>query len=227
MLIGKATKKDCEAVWKTHKEFFLKKLAADQHQPFDRGKLEYRFIDMNGKTYWAFPKDLPKPIERLGQEMNFMMWMSSGLSSKEIDSLFDAMDKALMHGIKTGKNGARIGALIEEGRKRKSMVLHTELLYNYIACCWIREDENPLVYNNDIQKEKVDQFKKEVAESGSYFFFRKPELERLNYLWNLTEGEWNQYWQDSLLKQEMLPQVLKTISSGIESESETKTRKKP
>lgn len=230
MLIGKPTEKDLQKCWESNKDYFLKALAKDQHKPFDRGEMEYRFLDMNGRKYYAFPKNLPAPIERTGKEMEFMMWMSAGLTSHELDRLLDAQDKALMGGLKTGKNAAKIGAIITEIRERKNMVLHTELLYNWLAAIWIREDENPLVYNNEIQLEKVAQFKKEVAESNSYFFFHQPELERLNYLWKLSESEWNQYWQESLLQQEVLKEKMKiyekTYTSENGSEDTLKTEKK-
>jgi hypothetical protein len=176
MLIGKATTKDLNRLWLDHKEHFMKCLAIEQNNKSAQGKgeLERRFIDSNGRSYFAYGKNSSLPIERLGKLMEYMQWMSAGLTSVELDKLLDAMDKAIMAGLKTGKNAARIGAILEEIRLRKKMVIHHELLYNYLAVQWIRDDENPLVFNNQIQLEKVEQFKIEVSKSNAYFFFQNP-----------------------------------------------------
>jgi len=101
------------------------------------------------------------------------------------------------------------------------MVIHTDLLYNFLAVQWVREDEHPELFDATIHDEKVRQFKNETATGNSYFFFRQPELKRLNELWNFTENEWTQYWNESQQRQQFMQMALKTILSDIESKNET------
>ena len=42
-------------------------------------------------------------------------------------------------------------------------------------------------------------------------FFQKPELKKLHDFWKFTEVEWNQYWQESQVKQMILKESLKNI----------------
>src|SRR3990172_2496470 len=134
-------------------------------------KLELCFTDSCGCKYYKFPEAMSLPIERFGKLQEFMMWMSAGLTSVELDSLLDEADKALMTGLTTGKNASKIGFVLTQIRERKNMVIHTELLYNFLAVQVIREDEQVEFFNNAIHLEKIEQFKSETKDGKTYDFF--------------------------------------------------------
>ena len=220
------TGKSIKDIWEKNRTEFLSIYAHEQEKPIGFEKLEKRFVDSNGKQYYGFPKTLPMPLERFGHVQDTLMWMASGLTGKELRSLIDVADKALMDGLKNGKNAAKIGFTLEEMKMRENMVIHTELLYNFLAYCVVREDEKIDVVDKEIHLQKVAQFKEETANGNSYFFFRKPELENLSWLSRLTESEWAEYFQKSQVEQQALKERLKIVSSSYESEPKKKTQKK-
>src|SRR3990167_5295698 len=126
-------------------------------------KLELCFTDSCGCKYYKFPEAMTLPVERFGKLQEFMMWMSAGLTSTELDTLLDEADKALMSGLTTGKNASKIGFVLTQIRERKTMVIHTDLLYNFLAVQVIREDEQAEHFNNAIHLDKIEQFKKETS----------------------------------------------------------------
>ena len=212
-------------IWTKNRTEFLKFYAEEQYKFINHKELEKRFVDRNGVQYYGFPGDMQLPIERHGRAKDYLTFMAAGLTDNESNKIADALDSLLMNGLKTGKNAAKFGLLIEEIRNRSKLCLHQELLYNYLAVLTVREDEEPTTVNEDIHKEKVIQFKKET-EAGSYFFFRVPELKNLTWLWNLSEEEWKQQWQNYQSQTQKLEAVLKTCSSDIESKKTGKTPKK-
>lgn len=175
-------------------------------------KLELCFTDSNGKKYYKFPEQMSLPVERFGKLQEFMMWMSAGLTSVELDTLLDEADKALMDGLMQKKNAAKIGFVITQIRERKTMVIHTELLYNFLAVQVIREDEPTEFFNNAIHLEKIEQFKEETKGGKTYDFFLRIGLKKLNDLFNMSEAEWTRFWGESLEAQRVLKEAVKIIS---------------
>lgn len=180
-------------------------------------KLEYCFTDSKGKKYYKFPESMSLPIERFGKLQEYMMWMSSGITSSELDLLLDHADKALTEGLLQKKNAAKIGFIINELRERKNMVIHTELLYNFLSVQVIREDEAPESFNNNIQMEKVEQFKEDTKNGKTYAFFLRIGLKKLNDLFSLSEEEWNKLWEESTHQQKVLKQMVTLFQSEKES----------
>lgn len=176
-------------------------------------KLELCFTDSNGVKYYKFPEAMSLPVERFGKLQEFMMWMSAGLTSVELDALIDTADQALTDGLTQKKNAAKIGFVLSQIRERKNMVIHTELLYNFLAVQVIREDEPAEHFNNSIHLEKIAQFKIETANGKTYDFFLHIGLKKLNDIFNMSEAEWNKFWGDSLEQQILLKKMLSKMSS--------------
>lgn len=202
-------------LWELHREEFLKILASER-KPLTHASLSYAFIDTAGKKYYRFPKDVALPGERFGQLNRYMAFMAKGLSAEEDIELDTAIEKLLEAGIgKSQKNVSAIGAILQERRKRRGMCIHTELMYNFIAVQLVREDENPESFDNDTQRQKVDMFQSMTKEGSTYFFFQSQELNRLSNLSSMSQTEWDQYWQESLIQQKLLPEALKVFTSLI------------
>lgn len=220
-MFGLTRKRTPQQLWNLHKEDFLKIYAHEQSTPLTHKQLEKRLILRNGKQVYGFPEGTALPVERYGQVQKFLQLQIRALTDQELGLMLDEIDKALMDGIsnKDKKAAARIGSIVHQIRQRKEIIIHTELLYNLLACQLILEDEDPLVYNNEIQMQKVEWFKEETANSNSYFFFQQKELKKLNELWNLSEEEWNKSWEESLIKQKALKETLATYSQTASKKS--------
>lgn len=202
---------ELKSIWQENKADFIKFYSQEQRSILPLSKLEQTFIDLDGVSYYRFPQGMSLPLERLGELQGFATWMSSGISGEEFDSIILTMNEILSNGIKKPETAAQMGALIHVMKERRSMIFHTELMYNYVAVQMIREDESPEVYNNEIQLEKVAMFKRMVKEGGSYFFFHKPQLPIPTTFLALTEQEWVVLWEESELIQKNLKPIMDLI----------------
>lgn len=212
--MGFLTTKSPAELWKLHREEFLKILSAER-KPLHLNSLSFAFVDSDGKKYFRFPKDVTLPGERFGKLNEYVTFISKGLTAEEDIMLDEAIERLLEAGIgKSQKNVSAIGAILQERKKRRSLVIHTELLYNFIAVQLIREDESPESFDNDIQMQKVTMFKQMTKTGSTYFFFQKQELNRLSNLSDMSQSEWDQYWQESLIQQRALPESLKVFASS-------------
>ena len=190
-------------------------LKEQNRAPLSHSQLEYAYTDGAGQRYYRFPDTMHLPIERFGKMKEFMMWMASGITPAELDKLIEFGENALEEGMKAkgSKSAGKIGWLLQELRDRRKLIIHTELLYNFLACQWVREDEDPTLFSNEIQMQKVEQFKQEVAGKDSFFFFQQRELKIVYDRLNLSQAEWTAYWEDSLIKQLALKEMLQSYSS--------------
>lgn len=201
-----------------------------QHKPVGFDQLELRYLDDSGRKYYGFPPGIGMPVNRFTKMRDFEMWMTVGVTPGEIKKIVDAMDVAWVNSLKTKKNHHLLGALITDLRMRSDMVIHTELVFQFLAVQWIREDENPEVFDMTIQDEKVATFKKESNNGNNYFFFVQPELSRWNELYNFTPIEWAHYWNESHQRQNrtknLMEMILKTESKTSESKPESNSEMK-
>lgn len=183
-------------------------------KPQTHAKLEFGFTDSNGANYFKYPQDTSIAIERWGKMNEYMMWMSAGLTSGELDKLVHEGKKAIADGLAVDtRNVAKLSIVFDQIEQRKNMVIHTELFYNYVAIQLIREDERPEEFNNEIQMQKVEQFKKEVAQGNCYDFFFRLGLSKLNALMDMSKSEWEQFWESSRQEQQLLNEAVKVLQS--------------
>ena len=220
----KLTVTELEAIFEQNKSQFEDFFFKEKLRPTTHKDLERCYVDMKGQVYYRVPKGIDFPIERYGKAKHFMMLMRAGLSDTEIEKIIASME-SLLPQITAGKNAAKFGYLIEEMRRRKDIVLHTELLYNFQAVHWIRQDEPVERYSNEIQMQKVDQFKLEVAERGAKFFFATEELKNILQKLNWSNAEWETFWHESLVEQRALDETLKIISSSKDYFEQNQTLK--
>jgi hypothetical protein len=159
---------------------FEKKFISHLHRKngtkLTKDNMVFSFHDLEGNAYYSFPKELSIPIVRFGKIQEFYTWLSAGMTGEEIEKLIDSADKALTGLVNGDKKGfAKTGFILHEMKERKKMIIHPELYYNIIAAQLVRHDENVNEWNQDIQLQKVEQFKRMDAE-GDYFFLATNEL---------------------------------------------------
>lgn len=188
--------------------------------------LDFAFKD-DHHTYHRINTQLGVGLEHYGKAMEYTMWMAAGLQPKELNSILDVMERTL-EALVEGKKGnlATLGWAINEIRLRQSMVIHTELLYQFIACHYIRDDEPLTEWIESIHNEKVAAFKEIVKTQGAYDFFQLPELMNLTAISSMSPEEWKTLWDESIREQENLIKKVKHLRSGLRSAPERKTSTK-
>lgn len=209
-------------IWKHYKKKFL----ALHHEDLCRESkysLEWAHTDSKGRTYRRFTKaDLP--LERVGKMQDFMDMMSSGLSESELDDLMTVADNELALAFAGKKaNMSKVGWVFTEIRDRRNTVLHADLLYNFLAVQYIRDDEPVNEFVDWIHREKVAQFKEDNKDSSTYFFFQVPELKLVNDFLKFTESEWNEHWQNFQKEQEIQKKKIALLPSVRASSKGTRT----
>jgi len=209
-------------LWKYFKADFLK-LHFEEVARSSKYQLEWAHTDSNGRTYSRFVKN-DIPLERIGKMEDYMDLMGTGLSRDEIRELIAAADNELALAFNGKKaNVSLIGWVHKQILDRSEIILHTDLLYNFLAVQYIRDDEPINEWVESIHVEKVEQFKKDNKDSSTFFFFQVPELKLVNEFLKFSESEWNEYWKDSLRTQAELKQKIDHLVSVKKSSKEIRT----
>ena len=190
---------------------FINYLVEKQGTKLDMKNLRYEFADLDGKTYYGFPKEVILPIGRIAKLQEYVMWLQKGINSDEYDQMLEAADIALTDGLTNKKGGSKIGFIISELKDRKNMVVHEELFYNFIAVQLIRSDESITEFNNDIQMQKVDAIRKLNQKDDSFFLTIQKYLEVLN-LSNITKEELMQLLDESITRVVATKKLLQNLS---------------
>lgn len=174
---------------------FIKHLHRKNGTKLNKDNMIFSFHDLDGNSYYSFPKDLSIPIIRLGKLQEFYTWLSAGITGQELSKLIDAADKALTNGLTENKGIAKIGFILSELKDRKNMVIHPELYYNIIAAQLIRDDEKVNEWNNDIHMQKVEAFKKMDAHTDVFFLATQELIMELG-LSTITKQELQKSFRD-------------------------------
>lgn len=125
----------------------------------------------------------------------------------------DIADKILYEGLGTGKNAAKMGAIITEVRDREKRSVPVDVWYNYLACCYVREDESEKSFNEQIQSEKAATFKAAANDANS-FFFLLPELRVLTKLSNILPTAWQSICRESMINQNRHKELIKMLKES-------------
>lgn len=190
--------------------------------------LDFVFKDTEGRDYFHHTTQTGQSIEHYGKAMEFTMWMSAGLKASELLQLIE-LQELVIENLVIGKKGslATLGWVNQEMKLRQEMIIHTELLWNFVACHYIRDDEDPFVWVESLHNEKVEAFKKMCREGSTYdFFFNLRELKNLPGISNMSPEEWNKHWNESIRLQREMLQKIAYLKSELESAPGMKTRKK-
>lgn len=203
-------------IYKLFKSTFLKEYAKDQLIPFTFKELKKEFVDLNGSQYYSF-SSMAMPLNRIVKAEDYKLWFNNGLTSETLmfflDEIDKSLDKALTKEKDFAKNMAKISTVTNEMRTRATMVFQSEIIYNILAVQFVREDEDPTNFNNEIHIEKVKAFK-ELDENSEYAFFLKtPQLNQLLNSLSMSKEKWQDYLKDLAKKDmEYLNQVKEYLS---------------
>ena len=215
--------KNLKSVYENNKQEILKLVAKDQNKPIGFDEMEYSFVDLDGRKYYSFPEATALPIERLGKLEEYKVLMSSGLHKGIVDELIGYMEETLNkivnggleHEVKknSSKNIANLGLILNEFKERQNLFIPIELFYAFLSCQLVREDESPYVFNDSIHKDKIISLMALNEQNGGFFFGQK-ELNLLKNLLNMSEVEWEEYWQLSKVHHQQRRKALEIYLSG-------------
>ena len=197
-------------LWKFFGNGLLPYYLSAQNKPVTHQNLEYAFTDTQGKKYYRFPQSVSMPVERYGHLTKFITLMSARLTPDNMDRLLDKALSIIQEGIGKDKNAAKVAALIYELKDRDKWIVPAQLVYDILAVQYIREDELPDTFSNEIHKEKVSTFMNDISKSS--FFFHLPELKKLTNSTLMSQEEWEKYCEESMAQNEAISGILKIIS---------------
>lgn len=222
---GMAMAIDLKKIYQEHKQEILKLYHADQAP--DKPEMEKAYVDSNGVTYYQFQNYQQIPPDRLGKMQDFMSLMSLAIDNSELKKLFDLVrnEAALAYAGKPHELAKVLGMVLSEVDDRSQMLMHPRLLWNFIAVQYVREDENPAVFNQIIHDQKFEQFQKDHENMSTYFFFQTKALKQVNSFLNFTQTEWDQYWKQSLNRIEQTQRIINHLSGSLSSTSRSTTAK--
>jgi len=212
-------------IYKLFKSTFLKEYAKDQLIPFTFKDLKKEFVDLDGKQYYSYT-GMAMPISRISKAEDFKIWANNGLTQPTLLALIkqgdEAINKALLKDKDFAKQMAKLYTIHNEIKDRANYVIHSELIYNAIAIQYVREDEDPTDYNNEIQLQKVLAFK-ELDEKNDYaFFLNQPQLKTLMDSLNMSREKWVELVKNSFQKDIQYQKIMEQVLSRSSFQQKTK-----
>lgn len=187
-----------------------------REEPPIRENLKYAFTDPKGRKgkrhYYQFESFDRIPIERIAKIQTLNLEITKAITKDEMNNLLDLADGAIHKGLSNPKEAARVTAILNEMRLRNTQIASLEVYYGYLAACYIREDENPMRFNVQAQKEKAEAFKGAANDYNS-FFFALPEYKRLCELLNILTIDWQMVIDVSQSQQTRNQQALNILKS--------------
>lgn len=145
--------------------------------------MQLAFRDPEGRAYYEFANDFDVYLKRKGFWELKLIELDAGLSGKEMDAIIEACEAALN---KAKPDYGFIAHLVYEMKTRRTNLVHDEILFDLVAACYVREDENPTKIDSKIHNEKVAYFREQPDLD---FFFECQTLKRLvPYLASLSDS---------------------------------------
>lgn len=164
-------------------------------------KMEKKFVDSKGLTWFRAVRDLDMPIKRFKESQKLLMLMKAGLSEDTIKLICTAMKTALNSGRKP--DIAEIGFLVNEMERRIGVFIDPDMLFQSAAIMYVREDEIPTEIDPAIHKEKVEQLKMDSTGGRYDFFCSMGIMDYIPFL-GTTESEFEEYLTESEIKMKAL-----------------------
>lgn len=198
-------------IFRLFEKRFIRYLNKKNEIKLTKDNLAFAFHDTDGNGYYKFSKELELPLCRAAKIQEYVTWLVRGCSKHEYLNLVEVADTALSCGLKDGKGMANLGYALHEMKERVKMVVHDELFYNILAVQYIRNDEDPTSFSNEIQQQKVEAFIK-LNSSGDTFFLAIQESLGQFGLSNISKIQLdqilNESFQDRMAKIKMVNTLL-------------------
>lgn len=222
-MIFKKKQPDLKAIWKENREELLKLYAAEVPQG-DKLSMEKALVDLDGKVYYRFTgSSTIIPLERMGKMQDFLTMMSAGLDEKELTALIDVANGELALAL-AGKKAdvIKIGAVLNQIKERQQMILHDQLMWQFMAVQLVREDEPAAKFVQKIHDEKVEALQKIYWEKNDTSLFTSPELKMLNDMLKCSPEDWEPLLVNSVRERVRLKKMISFLRGANAFETEGK-----
>jgi hypothetical protein len=206
---------DLKTLWLKHREEFLK-IYANEIPQGDKLTLEKALVDLDGKVYYRFTgSSTIMPLERMGKMQDFLTMMSAGLDATELEALIDIANNELALAL-AGKKAdvLKIGAVLNQIKERQSMILHDQLLWQFMAVQLVREDEPASQFVQKIHDEKIEALQLLYYKNDDYSFFHNPELKLLSDLLRSSQEDLQMLLMNSIREREILKKKISLLRGG-------------
>lgn len=140
-----------------------------------KDRMEFAFVDGEGRQYFYFPNLDHMPLCRLEVLNTLQDNLRSRIPGKDLDLWISKCEEVLNSNSQTKITdfGYWIGAL----KHRREVLFDPTILMEIASLLYIREDENPGIYIKEIHREKFQLFWNEMKEGGRmYDFFQQAGL---------------------------------------------------
>lgn len=194
----------------------INKIAYEHQSKTYKDNLKYAFKDSSGRSYFYFPKmeDIPLPLfEKLNE---LQEQMRCKIPSKDLDIWIKKVKEVLNGNSKTKVTdfGYWLGVLEE----RRNILFEPMILTEIAALLYIREDENPCIYNEELHKEKFQMLWQDSREGAFlYDFFLNAGLSGYIPSGSVTRENWIQFLEEASEKMMKFKSAVTRIST-LESE---------
>lgn len=153
----------------------------------DFDKMEMVFLDSEGRKYFSYLDPMEIPVVRRRQLEIKLLEADSGVSLDILNLWLDNIDKEC-ESVDPKKAVLNISRLSKSLRERTDLGADVELLMKICCIIYVREDQNPHVWNEKLEEEKFEQLMKDRA-GGLYDFFIMTGLsEFLPFLKGMEKG---------------------------------------
>jgi hypothetical protein len=170
------------------------------------------FMDKKGRTYYEFDTMDNLPVRRLMKQKEYFEWLNAGINSQNLGQLIEAINENIIAALqitdkrKFAKSMAKVQALVNEIGRRRELIIPMDLFINILCVMIVREDEDPVGFNEKIHAEKCDYFIEHVDDYG--FFLQSNAFRELSKSLNMSQKNWNQYYQNWIRENLLLSQHL-------------------
>jgi hypothetical protein len=223
-MIFKRKQPDLKQIWKDHRDELLKLYAAEVPQG-DKISMDKALVDLDGKVYYRFTgSSTIIPLERMGKMQDFLTMMSAGLDEKELTALIDVANNELALAL-NGKKAdvVKIGAVLNQIKERQQMILHDQLMWQFMAVQLVREDEPPAKFVQKIHDEKVEALQQLYYAHPDFSFFQTPELRLLNEMLRSSQQDWEILLVNSIRERDRLKRMISYLRGAKGSAKDKKT----
>lgn len=189
----------------------------DWHQPNPHADLAFAFVH-RGKKYYYYPDLNKTPIERYAQIERITTEVMNMLSRAELTLVLDAMEKEaenISNPKLMIKSIGKIMGLVDELKRRHTLLIHPELWFALASAQYICEDQDPTKWDAEYEDLKAKMFRADIEASGGlHDFFTKVGFNRLIPSLPKLSTDFDKLYQDQLAEIKALTDYLSSTNSA-------------
>lgn len=215
-------------IYRLWKDKFNTYIYNEQKLSYKDIEYDYSFTTSDGKMHYTYKQMKDAHLTRDQKISEYMLMLSKQINSDESAEMDDVMLDALNNTDKHGNMRPRLdvlGVILNERIERRDKIVNYNIIYGLIACLNLNQTEidNGGVFDEQIHKSKIEQFKKDnESEPLHGFFLRSGISTYLPFIKTLTK-EYNRSTEiilNNILKEsqayiESYSQQLQAIKGGL------------